>query len=308
MIWVFDDFEDGDRVAAPGESWVPITDGLPEGPHARASRSPDAGAAGSRRALRIDGDVAAKGFAGAWAAIAAGGRAGDVSRLRRDPVARARPRRLLGRPARRPGTRTNFMAPFALRNEWGFVEIPFELLKPGAGATGVFEPANVRWFGVSPGSRVPFEIEIDEIALFRRPGSPPRRPPLSAARPRRRGSRTPTARCSRARLARDCDGSQGRRREAGPAGRDGDRAVATTTRTGGCGSVCSSPGRPRPKASGSTSHWTSTARRAMDPRGGATTRPSTSTGSSPRSSSTPAWTGRGPSASPMRGRSATPAT
>ncbi|HEY7369975.1 MAG TPA: CIA30 family protein [Thermoanaerobaculia bacterium] len=189
LLWVFDDFEDGDRVAAPGESWIPITDGLMGGGSRTRLTVTGTGAAGSRRALRIDGEVAPKGFAGAWSAIAPGGRVGDVSgfagiRL----LARGKGVFSVGlRGGPMPGT--NFMAPFALRADWSFVEIPFERLEPAGGSAGVgaFEPANVSWFGVSTNEPGPFSIEIDEIALYRRPGS-------TAAAPAARSGPTVTAR------------------------------------------------------------------------------------------------------------------
>jgi hypothetical protein len=171
MIWVFDDFEDGDRVAAPGESWVPITDGLLGGTSRARITVSSGGAAGSRGALRVEGDVGPKGFAGAWSAVAPGGRVGDVSgfagiRL----LARGRGSFHVGlRGGPPPGT--NFMAPFLVREDWGLVEIPFELLQPIREGSGRFDPANVQWLGVSTAATGAYEIEIDEIALYRSEGS-----------------------------------------------------------------------------------------------------------------------------------------
>jgi hypothetical protein len=173
VIWVFDDFEDGDCAATPGECWVAISDALMGGSSKTRMSWSKPGAAGSKGAFRVEGHVAEKGFAGAWTAIAPGGRAGDVSgfagvRL----LARGRGSVSVGIRGG-PGTGTNFTAPILLRSEWGLIEVPFAALAatPGQQGEAKFDPANVRWLGVTSGSPGPFAIEIDEIALYHADGS-----------------------------------------------------------------------------------------------------------------------------------------
>src|SRR5438093_1238232 len=63
-----DDFEDGDRRAPSGLSWISIADDLMGGASIAELRVTAPGAR-SRHALRVAGDVAAGGFAGAWVAL-----------------------------------------------------------------------------------------------------------------------------------------------------------------------------------------------------------------------------------------------
>src|SRR6185295_4519171 len=63
--WTLDDFEDGDRRAASGLSWIAVADDLMGGASFAELRVTAPGGR-SRHALRVAGEVAEKGFAGAW--------------------------------------------------------------------------------------------------------------------------------------------------------------------------------------------------------------------------------------------------
>src|SRR5262245_2072466 len=73
-----DDFEDGDRQAASGLSWISIADDLTGGASFAEPRVSDAGA-GSRHGLKVTGELASGGFAGAWVAFDGRARAVDAS-------------------------------------------------------------------------------------------------------------------------------------------------------------------------------------------------------------------------------------
>src|SRR5688572_7377774 len=73
-----DDFEDKDRRAASGLSWISISDDLMGGGSIAELEVVDTGA-DPRHALRVTGEVAPSGFAGAWVALDGRARATDLS-------------------------------------------------------------------------------------------------------------------------------------------------------------------------------------------------------------------------------------
>ena len=77
-VVTIDDFEDGDRRASSGVSWISISDDLIGGT-SYANLEVTGAANGSRRALKVTGDVAAEGFAGPTSA-GGGGFARPASR------------------------------------------------------------------------------------------------------------------------------------------------------------------------------------------------------------------------------------
>ena len=162
-----DDFEDGDRRAASGLSWISIADDLMGGASFADLEVTGAGG-GSGRALRVSGEVAADGFAGAWVALDGGARATDVSdfkglRLRvRGPGAL----KVLLRGG--PGAGFNYAAPVESRADWTTVEVPFQALTAARPGSPAFDPRTVRWLGVgvSANRAGRYEFAIDDGELY----------------------------------------------------------------------------------------------------------------------------------------------
>jgi hypothetical protein len=163
--WRVDDFEDGNRVAASGLSWGIVSDAA-QGGATRASVDVVAGgAAGSKKALRVSGTLAEKGFAGAWVALESGSRSVDASafsgvRLR----ARGDGAVLVGVRGGMPFV--NYMARQPLTREWTLLELPFASLA-APGAAKPFDAHDVRWLGVqaAPDTTGAFSFEFDDVEL-----------------------------------------------------------------------------------------------------------------------------------------------
>ena len=162
-----DDFEDGDRRSPAGLSWISIADDLMGGSSVTELRVTAPGAR-SRHALRVAGDVAAEGFAGAWVAL--DGRAQPVDVTDFEGVRlRLRGRgtvQLALRAGPMPGF--NYEAPIDAGTAWTQVTVPFASLKAASQAAPVMDLKTVRWLGVStrPGSSGRFEVEIDDVELY----------------------------------------------------------------------------------------------------------------------------------------------
>lgn len=168
-VLTVDDFEDGDRRAASGLSWISISDDLMGGA-SHADLQVTAAGSGSGRALKVSGDVAANGFAGAWVALDGRSRATDVSdftglRLR---VRGAGTLQLQLRAGPMPGT--NYTAPVEARPEWRSVDVPFESLAAMRPGSPPFDPRTVRWLGVvvRPEPAGAFAFEVDDVQLYAR--------------------------------------------------------------------------------------------------------------------------------------------
>jgi hypothetical protein len=160
-----DDFEDKDRRAASGLSWISISDDLMGGGSIADLEVIDTGAA-PRHALRVTGEIAASGFAGAWVALDGRARAVDLSdfqgirlRIRGNGVVQ-----LALRAGPSPGV--NYMAPMDAGPAWREVDIPFDRFVNKAAPA--FDRTSVRWLGVSVGAGRTgrFEVEVDDIALY----------------------------------------------------------------------------------------------------------------------------------------------
>lgn len=177
--WRLDDFEDGDRVAASGLAWGVISDALQGGASRAGVKLADGGPRGSRRALRVTGSLAEKGYAGAWVALDGSARSVDVSefsgiRLR----ARGAGELLVGlRGGPMPGA--NFMARHRVGDDWSQLDVPFGTLKAAGATRTEFDAKDVRWLGVQPAPEKSgeFAFEIDEVELYRGEGD------AGAARP-----------------------------------------------------------------------------------------------------------------------------
>src|SRR5262245_59658818 len=143
-----DDFEDGDRRASSGLSWISISDDLIGGT-SYADLEVTRAADGSRGALKVSGDAAADGFAGAWVALDGRARATDVSdfaglRLRVRGAGTLQVQLRAG-----AGAGTNYAAPVEARGSWQSVDVPFESLAALRAGSAPFDAHTVRWLGVS---------------------------------------------------------------------------------------------------------------------------------------------------------------
>ena len=124
--WVLDDFEDGDRTAASGLSWIPISDALTGGGSRARLAVIETDGGGSRKALRVTGEVAKNGYAGVWTAIAPGGVPADVSAFTGIRV-RARGRGTFAAGLRGgPMAGANFMASLTAKPDATVTEISFD--------------------------------------------------------------------------------------------------------------------------------------------------------------------------------------
>jgi hypothetical protein len=163
-----DDFEDGDRRAASGLSWISVSDDLRGGTSTATLRVSGAGADGSRHALRVSGDVAAGGFAGAWVALDGRSRATDISDFQGVRF-RARGQGALQVAVRGgPSPGFNYAAPFEAGAAWTPVEVRFDSLKPQRPEFPPLDLRSIGWMGVSVGAgrSGPYDFEIDDVQLF----------------------------------------------------------------------------------------------------------------------------------------------
>jgi hypothetical protein len=160
-----DDFEDRDRRAASGSSWISIADDLMGGASIAHIEVVDTGV-DARRALRVTGDVGPSGFAGAWVALDGRGRAVDLSdfqgvrlRLRGNGVVQ-----LALRAGPSPGI--NYMAALETGPDWKEVDVPFERF--ASKTAPALDRALVRWLGISVGAGRTgrFEVEVDDVTLY----------------------------------------------------------------------------------------------------------------------------------------------
>lgn len=164
-VLTIDDFQDGDRRAASGLSWISIADDLMGGAsHADLQVVRE----GQGRALKVAGEVAAGGFAGAWVALDGRARAADISdftgvrlRLRGQGTLQ-----VALRAGPMPGY--NYAATVAAGPDWTQVDVPFDTLAPMKPGHPPFDRKAVRWIGVSVrGEQAgPFEFAIDDVRLY----------------------------------------------------------------------------------------------------------------------------------------------
>jgi len=162
-----DDFEDGDRRARPGLSWISIGDDLMGGSSIAELRVVTPGAR-SQHALRVAGEVAVGGFAGAWVALEGRAKPADVTdfdgiRLR---IRGNGPVQLGLRAGAMPGY--NYMAAVEAGAEWRQVEVPFTRLQAAGKNTPPIDLRAARWLGIATasGRAGRFEFEIDDVELY----------------------------------------------------------------------------------------------------------------------------------------------
>jgi hypothetical protein len=166
-VLTVDDFEDGDRRAASGLSWISIADDLLGGA-STADLAVAAGGPGAGRALRVAGEVAPEGFAGAWVPLDGRARATDVGDFSGIRLRVRGPGTLQVALRGGPGAGANYTAPIEAGPGWTSVDVPFDTLKAQRPESPAFDPRSVRWLGV--GVRTPrnggYEFELDEVGLY----------------------------------------------------------------------------------------------------------------------------------------------
>jgi hypothetical protein len=166
-VHVVDDFEDGDRRARSGLSWIAIADDLMGGSSFADPRVTAPGAR-SRHALRVGGSLTVAGFAGAWVALDERARPVDLTdfegiRLR---IRGRGPFRVALRAGPMGGA--NYMAAVESGADWTQVAVPFADLKPMSPDGPPIDLRTARWLGVSTGSgrRGRFTLDVDDVELY----------------------------------------------------------------------------------------------------------------------------------------------
>jgi len=172
QVWLFDDFESAEHVAAHGLAWIAFGDDLLGGTSTLELQTVPSGANGSGHALRLDGSAGAEptAFTGVWAPLDGQSRPVDLGAF--DALhffARGQGTFQAGLRSGPPNATANFMSSFTPGPEWKAFEIPFERLVPvGPGAsTARWQPREVHWLGImtAPGAHGPFHLEIDDVEL-----------------------------------------------------------------------------------------------------------------------------------------------
>lgn len=171
-LWLFDDFESRDHVAAHALAWIVLGDDLFGGPSALSLEHVAGGRSGTGHSLRLRGSVgpADTAFTGAWAPLDGRGRPVDLSAF---DALRFYAR---GEGAFQAGLRNgtgsataNFMSPFNPGPEWKAFELPFDgLVAAGPAAAGArWQPQENHYLGITtaPGAHGPFRLELDDVAL-----------------------------------------------------------------------------------------------------------------------------------------------
>ena len=162
-----DDFERGDRRAASGLSWIAVADDLMGGA-SFADVTVTTPGARSRHALRVAGEVAERGFAGAWVALDGRALATDVSDY--DGIRL----RIRGSGAFQLGVRCgvmpgfNYMAPVEGGADWAQVTVPFASLRAQGPNPPPIDLKTVRFLGISTrsGRAGRYQVEIDDVELY----------------------------------------------------------------------------------------------------------------------------------------------
>jgi hypothetical protein len=163
-----DDFEDGDRQAASGLSWVSIASDLMGGASIATLRVTAGGAEASRHALRVSGEVTTDGFAGAWVALDGRSRATDISDFQGVRLRARGQGRLQFSVRGGPSPGFNYSFPFEAGADWTAVEIRFDSLKPLMPQGPPLDLRSIGWLGVSVarGGSGPFQFDIDDVELY----------------------------------------------------------------------------------------------------------------------------------------------
>ena len=178
QVWLFDDFESAEHVAANGLAWIALGDDLLGGTSSLVLEALPLGANGSGHALRLQGSVGAgpTAFTGAWAPLDGQSRPVDLGAF--DALhffARGEGTFQAGLRSGPPSAMANFVTSFTPGPEWKAFEIPFDRLAPvGPGSSAAsWHPEEVHWLGITtaPGAHGPFHLEIDDVELVsHRPG------------------------------------------------------------------------------------------------------------------------------------------
>jgi len=171
QLFLVDDFEDRDLVAASGSGWIGLADDLFGGTSTVELEPVSGGAGGSRSALRIHGTVsgAPGSLVSAWTPVLEGGRAADLGRYEGIRLKiRGSGEVLIGVHGGPDERLTNYMGRATAHGTWSTVTIPFEDLAPqGPGRENeAWSPRRARYVGVSsaPGAKGAVDVTIDDVA------------------------------------------------------------------------------------------------------------------------------------------------
>jgi Complex I intermediate-associated protein 30 (CIA30) len=170
QVWLFDDFESAEHVAAHELAWIALGDDLFGGTSTLELKTVGRGENG--HALRLQGSVGSgpTAFTGAWAALDGQSRPVDLGAF--DALrffARGEGTFQAGLRSGPTNAMGNFMSSFTPGPDWKAFEIPFERLAPvGPGSsTARFQSEEVHWLGITTaaGAHGPFHLEIDDLEL-----------------------------------------------------------------------------------------------------------------------------------------------
>ena len=167
-ILTIDDFEDGDRRAASGLSWISISDDLMGGT-SYADLTVAAPKAGASRALHVAGSVAADGFAGAWVALDGRARAVDLSDFTGIRLRVRGPKGLQVALRAGPMPGANYQATVEARpDEWRSFDVPFDSLAPARPGSPAFDRKTIRWLGLvlKQPQAGRYEFAVDDVQLY----------------------------------------------------------------------------------------------------------------------------------------------
>jgi hypothetical protein len=174
------DFDGGRVETVPGLALVVLADEQLGGTSTANLVVFNPGATGSKGALRISFNITSAfpaPFDGVWALLGTDGMPTDVSAYRGVRFqARSKNGTFLAGVGQFAGRTAFYIAPFDVTPEWAIVEIPFEKfrLMPPPGAPPAANPAPLvpngvvsLTFNVSPQLRGQFDLEIDQVELYR---------------------------------------------------------------------------------------------------------------------------------------------
>jgi hypothetical protein len=170
---LIDDFEDGDLDAVPGLSWIVFADDLVGGGSTGQIALVEPGAAGSRKALRLQSQIGEDfraPFAGVWTAAQADGLPADLSAyqgIRFHAKGRGGTFRV-GLRCGQGASSMNFVKSFDTPQEWTAFTVPFSELEPQGKTEVQWAPQLVSWVGFSTTRPTPGEVElqIDQVELY----------------------------------------------------------------------------------------------------------------------------------------------
>ena len=173
---LLDDFEDGNLDAAPGLPWIVIADDLMGGASTGQIDVVEPGAAGTKKALRLQAQIREgfrTPFVGAWTAAQAEGSPTDLSSfqgIRFQARGQGGVFRVALRSGQTGGGVMNFVKAFDAPKDWTAFSVPFsELAAQAPSPTPVpWSPQTVSWIGFITSRPTPgdVELQVDQVELY----------------------------------------------------------------------------------------------------------------------------------------------